>query len=103
MNYYKYKIPFPIIDIFFIYWKPYAISKIHNHSKNGCCMFILKGNIKEEIFNKDLALISMKKYNTFNLSYINDNIGYHRIKNNNQDTFSLHIYHPKNHKTIYFD
>ena len=103
MNYYKYKIPFPIIDIFLISWKPNAISKIHNHSKNGCYMFILKGNLKEEIFNKDLALISMKKYNTFNLSYINDNIGYHRIKNSNLHTFSLHIYHPKNHKTIYFD
>ena len=103
MNYYKYKIPFPIIDIFLISWKPNAISKIHNHSKNGCYMFILKGYLKEEIFNKDLALISMKKYNTFNLSYINDKIGYHRIKNNNLYTYSLNIYHPKNHKTIYFD
>ena len=52
MNYIKYKIPFPLIDIFFIIWKPKCISKIHNHSKNGCYMFIIKGDIREEIFNK---------------------------------------------------
>ena len=103
MKYTKYWIPFPFIDIYFIVWKPNAISKIHNHSKNGCYMFILRGNIKEEIFNKDLALISMKKYNTFNFSYINDNIGYHRIKNTNQYSYSLHFYHPRNHITTYFD
>jgi hypothetical protein len=102
MNYYKYKIPFPIIDIFLIYWKPNAISQIHNHSKNGCYMFILKGNIKEEIFNKKLKLININYYSTFNTSYINDNIGYHRITNCNQYSYSIHIYHPKNHKTIYF-
>ena len=103
MSYTKYKIPFPFIDIFFISWKPNAISKIHNHSKSGCWMYILKGDIKEEIFTKNLSHIGTNYYSTFDRSYINDNIGYHRIKNGKNYSYSLHIYHPKNHKTIYFD
>lgn len=103
MDYIKYKIPFPFIDIFLIKWKPKAISKIHNHSKSGCWMFILYGDIKEEIFNKRLSHIGTNYYSTFDRSYINDDIGYHRIKNGNNYSYSLHIYHPKNHKTIYFD
>jgi len=103
MKYSKYWIPFPFIDIYFIVWKPNAISKIHNHSKNGCYLFLIKGNIIEEIYNKKLKKIGKNIYDNFSLSYINDNIGYHRIKNYNQYSYSLHIYHPRNHKTIYFD
>ena len=103
MKYTKYWIPFPFIDIYFIVWKPNALSKIHNHSKNGCYMFILKGDIKEEIFNKKLNIIGSNYYSTFDISYINDDIGYHRIKNTNQYSYSLHFYHPRNHITTYFD
>ena len=103
MKYTKYWIPFPFIDIYFIVWKPNALSKIHNHSKNGCYMFILKGDIKEEIYNKKLNIIGSNYYSTFDISYINDDIGYHRIKNTNQYSYSLHFYHPRNHITTYFD
>ena len=103
MKYTKYWIPFPLIDIYFIVWKPNALSKIHNHSKNGCYMVILKGDIKEEIFNKNLNIIGSNYYSTFDISYINDDIGYHRIKNTNQYSYSLHFYHPRNHITTYFD
>ena len=103
MSYRKYWIPFPFIDIYFISWKPNCVSKIHNHSRNGCYMFILKGDLKDEIFSKNLSLINKNYYSTFDLSYINDNIGYHRIINNNNYSYSLHFYHPKNHKTIYYN
>lgn len=101
--YKKYWIPFPFIDIYFIVWKPNAISKIHNHSRNGCYLWLLKGNIKEEIYSKNLSLININYYSTLDLSYINDKIGYHRIINYDKYSYSLHIYHPKNHKTIYFN
>ena len=103
MKYTKYWIPFPFVDIYFIVWKPNALSKIHNHSKNGCYMLILKGDIKEEIYNKKLNIIGSNYYSTFDISYINDDIGYHRIKNTNQYSYSLHFYHPRNHITTYFD
>ena len=84
MNYSKYRIPFPLIDIYFLIWKPNAISKIHNHSRNGCYMLLLKGDIKEEIYSKNLSLIDHNLYSTFDLSYINDDKGYHRILNSNK-------------------
>ena len=34
---------------------------------------------------------------------INDNIGYHRIVNANNYSYSLHFYYPKNHITIFYD
>ena len=103
MNYTRFKIPFPLIDIYLIKWKPNTISKIHNHSKNGCYLFLLKGNIKEEIYSKKLSLIDVNYYSTFDLSYINDEIGYHRIINANNYSYSLHFYYPKNHITIFYD
>ena len=66
-------------------------------------MFIIKGDIKEEIYDKNLKLINYNYYSTFDKSYINDNIGYHKIKNTNQYTFSFHIYNPRNHITKYFN
>ena len=103
MTYLKYKIPFLFYDIFFIIWKPNSFSKIHNHSKNGCYMFILSGNLIEEIYSKKLKKIGTNFFSTFNLSYIDDNIGYHKIINSNNHTYTLNIYRPKNHKTIYYN
>ena len=102
-NYTKYRIPFPFVDIYFIVWEPYARSKIHDHSKNGCYMFILKGMLREELYNKKLALIEVNFRDTLDLTYINDDIGYHKIVNGDGYTYSLHIYHPKNHITKYYD
>ena len=39
----------------------------------------------------------------FHKTYINDDIGYHKIVNGSQYTYSLHIYHPKNHVTMYYN
>ena len=103
MSYTKYWVPFPFIDIYFIIWEPNALSKIHDHSKNGCHMFILKGFIREEVYTKKLSLIDMKYLDTFDRSYIDDNIGYHRIQNFDKYSYSLHIYHPRNHITKYFN
>ena len=80
-----------------------AISKIHNHSRNGCYLWLIKGNIKEEIYSKKLSLINMNYYSTMDLSYINDKIGYHRIINYDKYSYSLHFYHPKNHITEFFN
>ena len=101
--YTKYKIPFPFVDIYFIVWQPKCVSKIHNHSKNGCHMLILRGDLREEIYTNKLCLKEINYYNTFSKSYIDDNIGYHRIINGNLYSFSLHIYNPKNHVTMYYN
>ena len=100
----KYKIPFPFIDIYLFKWNPKTNTKIHNHSKNGCLMFILNGCLNEEVFSKNFCLKNKNTYNTGNISYINDSIGYHKIINNtDKNSYSIHLYHPKNHITKYYD
>ena len=56
-----------------------------------------------EIDNKNLSMIDINYYSSLDYSYINDKMGYHKIKNGNGYTYSLHIYHPKNHITEYYD
>ena len=83
MSYTKYKIPFPFIDIFFIVWKPNALSKIHNHSKSGCWMFILKGEIT--LFDGYTILYKKKEKDTQQMEKLSklkkgDKINYKEIK-----------------------
>ena len=99
----KIKIPFPFIDIYFFKWNNNIVSKIHDHSKNGCLMIILNGIIKERIYDNNLNIIKKNIYKTPNISYINNKKGYHDIKSLCNNTYSVHIYHPKNYKTKYFN
>ena len=103
--YRKYRIPFPLVDIYFFKWKPNIQTKIHNHSGSGCIMILLKGKLQETIYNNSLETVQKKIYDRLlNVSYIHDNIGYHDIKNKcSESSCSVHIYHPKNHKTKYYN
>lgn len=97
----KRKIPFPFIDIYFFKWNSLKKSGIHNHAKNGCFIFLFKGKLKENIYNQRFQLIKTNLYNPFSISYMNDNIGYHCIEPL-EKSYSIHFYHPKNHKTKYY-
>ena len=71
---------------------------------NGCLLKVLEGELEEFLYNKNLKLRTKSKIKKNTINYMNNNIGYHRITNNNNiNAFSLHIYSPPNHKTIYFN
>tara|TARA_Y100000389_G_C17456716_1_gene518637 strand:+ start:2859 stop:3185 length:327 start_codon:yes stop_codon:yes gene_type:complete len=97
----KKKIPFPFIDIYFFKWNHIKKTEIHDHARNGCFIFLLKGKLKENIYDHNIQLIKSKLYNPFSISYINDNIGYHSIEPL-KNSYSIHFYHPKNYKTKYY-
>ena len=100
---YKRRIPFPFIDIYLFQWNTLNPSGIHDHAKNGCYMFLLKGSIKENIYNRTLTKTKTNTnlYTAPYISYINDNIGYHCIEPLER-SISIHFYHPKNHKIKIF-
>ena len=100
--YTKTKIPFPIFDIYYFKWFQGSKTKIHNHSKNGCLMFLLKGKLVEELYNKNIQLINKSEYTSPQISYINDKKGYHSIESIH-NSHSIHIYYPKNHITKYYN
>ena len=90
-------------EIYIISWAKDSASPIHNHPKGGCLMKILEGSLKENIYNNN---INLKKQNYLEkniVKYIDDNIGYHKILNeNNYYTYSIHVYSPCNFETKKF-
>lgn len=94
----------PLFDIVIITWDNLQSSKIHNHANNGCIFKIISGNLTEIMYKPD----NLKKPYKFSnvkqdeVRYIDNKIGYHKIKNNDQITVSLHIYSPPKFNTKYY-
>ena len=85
-------------EIILISWSPYSKSEIHDHSKNGCAFKVLQGELVEYLYNKKLDLINNKNYLKNDISYIDNNMGYHKIINNTKNiVHSIHIYSPPNY------
>ncbi|MBI96888.1 hypothetical protein CL656_07075 [bacterium] len=91
------------IEMYIITWNKHIISKIHNHSKNGCILKLLKGELYENHYDHSLNLLSHNKINKNDTTYIDNKLGYHSIISKNELSVSLHIYSPPKHKTIYFN
>lgn len=80
------------LEMAIITWRTGQESELHGHP--GDCIFkILKGTLFEEIYMKKRI-----RKNTLNQGYcgfINNNIGYHNVKNIGDDyAVSIHIYSP---------
>ena len=97
----KQRIPFPFIDIYLFRWNELKSTGIHNHAKHGCYIILLKGKIKENIYNHSLHYQKTKIHKAPSLSYMCDTIGLHRIEPLER-SMSIHFYYPKGHKTKYF-
>ena len=92
-----------IFDIFIITWNFNQGTKIHDHASNGCYLKVLKGSLEEEIYDNNLNLIKNNVLFKNDIGFMKNNIGYHTIKNNQNDiAVSLHIYNPSGYKTNYF-
>ena len=83
-------------EIFVVCWLPNQETKIHNHSEEGCLLKILEGNINEELYDKNFVVKENNNLVMSDVRYIDDSIGIHKIKNNEENTISLHIYSPPN-------
>jgi len=80
-------------------WNPNKCSLIHDHPcENGCWMRVIDNSINEKqykIENDYFYCISDKNYEEGECTYINDDIGYHKISNKtNNNSVTLHLYSP---------
>ena len=75
-------------------WNPEKESPIHDHPSDGCWLQVLDGSINEVRYDKQLNTIADFDYNNGELSYITDNIGYHKISSNKKKAVTLHLYAP---------
>jgi len=97
----KIKIPFPLFDCYYFRWLKGRETGIHDHAKKGCLMFVLSGELKEKLYNRNLELIETNTYKKMDITFINDNRGYHSVLPKEIST-SLHFYYPKNHNTKFY-
>ncbi|OMJ25441.1 Cysteine dioxygenase type 1 [Smittium culicis] len=96
-------------NLLILVWSPNNESPIHDHSSSHCMLKMLKGNLVEEIYKPvtdcessmssdctdQLVLKSSINVAKDQVSYINDNIGYHRMLNPSEGfSVSLHLYSP---------
>lgn len=89
-------------ELILICWNKNQITKIHSHSNNGCLMKILEGEIEETIYDKNENFINKNIYKKDNVSFIHNEIGYHKI-NAIEMSITLHLYSPPNYKAIIID
>jgi len=89
-------------ELILICWNKNQDTKIHSHSENGCLMKILEGEIEETVYDKFINIINKNIYKKNNVSFIHNEIGYHKIKAKEM-TISLHLYSPPNYKSLIID
>lgn len=86
-------------DVLLLKWSPNCVSPIHDHPDNGCYLKVLYGNLLETLYDKNVIKIGVTKLEKGMINYIHNNIGYHSIKNLNDDwSYTLHVYSPPYYK-----
>ncbi|KAK3400053.1 RmlC-like cupin domain-containing protein [Sordaria brevicollis] len=101
-------------NLLVLVWSPGKGSPIHDHGNAHCLMKILQGNLTEtryafpssssspsepsEPASKPMQVISEKVYRENEVAYMADELGVHRVWNQDPDNFavSLHLYTPPN-------
>ena len=89
-------------EIYLIIWDYNSKTPIHDHADNGCWLKVLDGKIHEKKYSDTLNLLHDNVYENGDISYMNNNVGFHSIINSDKISYTLHVYSPPNHKTIYF-
>lgn len=89
-------------NLLILVWSPGKSSAIHDHANAHCCMKIIKGELKESLYDIPDHTgdeLKPKKETTLyrdQVGYISDTIGLHKITNPLKDevSVSLHLYTP---------
>ncbi|KAL1961336.1 hypothetical protein VTO42DRAFT_64 [Malbranchea cinnamomea] len=97
-------------NLLVLVWSPGKSSPIHDHANAHCVMKILKGSLKETLYDwpdKDkvekgedspLKITRETVYEENQVNYMSDKLGLHKITNPDPENFavSLHLYTPPN-------
>ncbi len=84
-----------IYGMYLVVWNPFCETSIHNHPEGGCLMKVLDGKITQYKFRNSETMTEQENLKIGDISFINDNIGLHRICNDTMKyAYSLHLYSP---------
>ena len=95
-------------NLLILVWNPGQGSPIHDHADAHCVMKILKGSLKETLYDMPITadeeagsrtpphIVKETVYNRDEVTYISDDIGLHKIANPSsaEVAVSLHLYTP---------
>ena len=89
-------------ELILICWDVNSETRIHDHPQNGCVLYLIYGTLEEHLYDHAVNLGQITKINTGKTSYMDNNLGYHKIKCVDK-AMSLHLYSPANHKLKIMD
>lgn len=91
------------IEVYLLCWNKNQSSGIHNHPENGCILKLIDGSLTEDIYvmTDKMTLTKTTKMKPGDTSYLEGKNGLHDVKNNVDESISLHIY-PPNYVPEYF-
>jgi len=84
------------VEVIGIRWNINSKTTVHDHSEYGCIMIPIFGKLIETLYDHSFNELSTKEINE--ISYIDNNIGYHKIESLD-NSLSVHIYAPIKHIT----
>ena len=95
-------------ELILICWEEGQETTIHCHGGEECWIFLIEGEVQEVFYSLDESnkLITNGARSLYKNqdSYINDSIGYHKLKNNVKGrTMSLHLYAKPIENCTYYD
>lgn len=85
-------------ELILLCWEPGQITPIHCHAGEECWVYTLQGPLDEERFDIDDETCKLKQtgeeyMKDGQISYMNDNMGFHRLINNDHKrSMTLHLY-----------
>lgn len=84
-------------ELILLCWEKGQETTIHGHDGEDCWVYLLEGEIEEVYYSIDtqnyLREERSQKLLPKQISFMNDNIGFHKLKNSNNGTsISLHLY-----------
>lgn len=83
-------------ELLLLCWEPGQITAIHDHASEECWVYAIQGLISEEMYEDTLGgprLLSRSEIQAGQVSYMNDQRGYHRLANSGiERAITLHLY-----------
>ncbi|WP_298760893.1 cysteine dioxygenase family protein [uncultured Psychroserpens sp.] len=83
-------------EVILLCWEKGQETVIHGHDGEDCWVYLLEGEMEEVFFNVEdqhLRKVGSQKVLPHQLTFMNDNIGFHKLKNSYEGkSISLHVY-----------
>ncbi|WP_460217957.1 cysteine dioxygenase [Psychroserpens sp. MEBiC05023] len=95
-------------ELILLCWEDGQQTSIHDHDGEDCWVYLLEGKLKEIHYTVDnnnyLREVCSQNYLPQDLSFMNDKIGFHRLKNIHAgQSVSLHLYAKPIENCVSFD